>query len=115
MQIRQIALVAPSLTITQFELADVDVDIYIRHTRSMKPVNCVFVDNELVYRINFQSEEEIEKTITERSYQCLNPHRFAPLRQRHTCQSTLAILAVNSIYCLHTCCTANRSTSIKTT
>jgi CDP-glycerol glycerophosphotransferase (TagB/SpsB family) len=56
MQIRQIALVAPSLTITQFELADVDVDIYIRHTRSMKPVNCVFVDNELVYPGMFDSE-----------------------------------------------------------
>jgi hypothetical protein len=56
MQTRQIALVAPSLTITLFELADVDVDIYIRHTKSMKPVNCVLVDNEVVYPGLFDSE-----------------------------------------------------------
>jgi hypothetical protein len=56
MQTRQLALVAPSLEITLFELADVDVDIYVRHTRSMKPVNCVFVDNEVAYPGLFDSE-----------------------------------------------------------
>jgi len=56
MQTRQIALVAPSLAITSFELADVDVDSYIRHTRSMKPSHCVFVDNEVVYTGLFDSE-----------------------------------------------------------
>ena len=56
MQTRQIALVAPSLAITTFELADIDVDIYIRHTKSMKPVNCVIVDNIVVYSGMFDSE-----------------------------------------------------------
>jgi len=56
MRTRQIALVAPSLTITSFELADADVEMYIIHTRSMKPVNCVFVDNEVVYPGLFDPE-----------------------------------------------------------
>lgn len=56
MQTRQIALVAPSLATTTFELADIDVDIYIQHTKAMKPVNCVFVDNNVVYPGLFDSE-----------------------------------------------------------
>lgn len=56
MKTRQIALVAPSLSIISYELPDVDVDIFIRHTKSMKPVNCVFVDNEVVYPGLFDSE-----------------------------------------------------------
>ena len=56
MQTRQVAIIAPSLTITSFELADVDLDIFIRHTRSMKSVNCVFVDNDVAYPGLFDSE-----------------------------------------------------------
>lgn len=56
MKTRQIALVAPSLTITYVDMADIDVDIFVRHTRSMKPVNCVFVDNELMYPGMFDSD-----------------------------------------------------------
>lgn len=56
MQTRRIALIAPSLAITTFELADIDVDIYIRHTKSMKPVNCVLVDNIVVYPGMFDSD-----------------------------------------------------------
>jgi hypothetical protein len=56
MQNRQIDLVSPSLKITSFEMADIDLDIFIRHTKSMRPVNCVFVDNEVAYVGMFDSE-----------------------------------------------------------
>lgn len=55
MQTRNIAIVAPSLSITVFQLADIDVDIFINHTKSMKPTNCVFIDNEVVYTGLFDS------------------------------------------------------------
>ena len=56
MKMRQITCVASNLSIKSFYLADVDVDIFIRHTKSMKPTSCVFVDNDVVYTGLFDTD-----------------------------------------------------------
>lgn len=56
MQTRTISIVAPSLKVTTFDLADIDVDIYVRHVKAMRTPACVFVDNEVAYPGLFDSD-----------------------------------------------------------
>ena len=57
------------MKITTFDLPDIDVDSFVRHTRSMKPTSCIFVDNEVVYTGLFDTDRisQLKKKIRSQS------------------------------------------------